>query len=100
MSERSDVAAEVAARLRRRGVLLDDRETDEELVTLLEAVEGFEREVERLGGDLMVDEPVAGHTPQPDDVAFVLPRREPQEKADAYAARIIDAAAALAQREE
>jgi hypothetical protein len=88
MSERDGVSAEVADRLRRRGVRLDGRETDEELVSLLEAVEAFEGEVERRGGDLMVDEPVDGRVVQPDDAAFVLPTRAPQESVASFTARV------------
>src|SRR5689334_1708024 len=98
MSEQSRVSAEVADRLRRRGITLDGRESAEDLVSLLEAVESFEREVERHGGDLMVDEPVGGRVEQPDDAAFVLPRRAPREGAAAFAQRVRDAAAALAGR--
>ncbi len=98
MSEPREVAAEVADRLRRRGIGLDGRETDDELVSLLEAVESFELEVERLGGDLMVDEPVRGGVVQPDDQAFVLPTRQRNEGITAYTARIRKAEAALADR--
>jgi len=98
MSERDGVSAEVVDRLRRRGVWLDGRETDEELVSLLEAVESFEGEVERLGGDLMVDEPVEGRVEQPDDAAFVLPSRTPHEAVASFTARVRRAGAALASR--
>ncbi|HJS43195.1 MAG TPA: hypothetical protein VJ755_06960 [Gemmatimonadales bacterium] len=43
-----------ADRLRRRGILVSDDERPEELADLLAAVEGFEKEVEARGGDLMV----------------------------------------------
>ena len=98
MTERDGVSAEVADRLRRRGVALDGGETDEELVSLLDAVESFEREVERRGGDLMVDEPVGDRVAQPDDAAFVLPRRAPHERVASFTARVREAEAALAGR--
>ena len=75
-------SGEVALRLYRRGVRLSGRETAEELVDLLDAVERFELTVERAGGDLLVDEAVRGARAPiaPDDPAFVLPvhaAREP-----------------------
>ena len=58
------------------------RKTSEELADLEEAVEQFERMVERGGGDLMVDEPVSGGSPiAPDEPDFVLPARKPSESA-------------------
>jgi hypothetical protein len=96
--ERSASEAEVADRLRRRGVALDGREADEALVTLLEAVEAFERVVEQRGGDLMVDEPVDREVSQPDNQAFVLPRRQAHETIDAFTARVREATASLAGR--
>jgi hypothetical protein len=90
--ERRAVANEIAGRLRSRGVHLTGRESDEQLVRLLEAVERFEATVERHGGDLMVDEPVdAGQPVEPDDRRFVLPRRRDQESVDAFVNRIADA---------
>ena len=46
--ERQRVSDEVSRKLRTRGVDLTGQETSEELVDLLEAVEQFERSVERL----------------------------------------------------
>ena len=91
--ERRSVETEVASRLRSRGVHLTGRETDEELVELLEAVERFERVVERHGGDLMVDEPIDGdRAREPDDRRFVLPRRRDAESVSAFIGRIAEAA--------
>jgi hypothetical protein len=92
-SERRQAAASVAMRLDRRGIWLSGHETSEELADLLDAVEQFERAVERSGGDLMVDEPVtADKRPiEPDDSAFVLPRREHGEGAARYVQRLIEA---------
>ena len=66
---------ETRARLRDRGVLVTGQESSEELVSLLEAVERFERAVEMRGGDFFVDEGPGGVTREPDDVHFVLPPR-------------------------
>ena len=86
--ERRGVELEVASRLRSRGVHLTGRETDEELVELLEAVERFERTVERRGGDLMVDEPNdSGRAREPDDPRFVLPPRGEGEGVRPYRRR-------------
>lgn len=90
--ERRSVESEVAFRLRSRGVRLVGRETDEQLVALLEAVERFERVVERHGGDLMVDEPIdSDRAREPDDQRFVLPRRRNGEAVDAFIVRIAEA---------
>lgn len=87
------VMQDAAERLRSRGVEIALDDDPEEVATLLEAVERFELEVERQGGDLMVD---SGPEPeQPDDPRFVLPRRHDGEGLDAFAARIDDATAGL-----
>ena len=92
--ERQRAADEIAERLRSRGVRLSGRETGEELVGLLDAVECFEQVVERRGGDLLVDEPIDGVPPiQPDDPAFVLPVRRAGESVAAFIGRIAVAAA-------
>jgi len=88
------VRDEVITRLTTRGVRTTAGDSSEDLVELLDAVEAFEETVERRGGDLMVDEPVApGKTPQPDDILFVLPTRQGNETAKAYLARIAEATA-------
>ena len=87
--ERRRVEGEVASRLRSRGIHLTGRETDEELIDLLEAVERFEGTVERHGGDLMVDEPIdSDQAREPDDRRFVLPRRRDGETVKAFVSRI------------
>jgi hypothetical protein len=88
-SEFQRVMLETADRLRQRGVLLTGKESGEELVSLLDAVEAFELAVERRGGDLMMDEPPEGETPQPDDVHFGLPRRREREAVSDYLVRIL-----------
>jgi hypothetical protein len=86
---------ETTDRLRARGAHLTGRETSEELVNLLEAVERFERAVESRGGDLFVDEGPGGITREPDDVHFVLPLRAPHESVGTYLARIESASRAV-----
>ena len=86
--ERSDVAAEVAGRLRHRGVVVSSGDPSEALADLLSAVERFEAAVEAHGGDLMVDDLKSS---RPDDRHFVLPRRAKIESVPAYIARIDEA---------
>ena len=85
-------AAEVADRLRRRGVAVTGSERSDDLADLLSAVERFEKAVEAHGGDLMVDDLKSS---QPDDRHFVLPRREHGEAVRAYITRIDAATTAL-----
>jgi hypothetical protein len=92
--ERAAAAAEVAGRLRERGVAVTGGEKPEELVDLLSAVERFEAAVEAHGGDLMMDDLKSS---KPDDPHFVLPRRARGEKMRAYIARIDAATARLRQ---
>lgn len=88
--ERRNVANEIESRLRNRGVHLTGRESDDDLVRVLEAVERFEKVVERAGGDLMVDEPVDGDAPiEPDDRRFVLPKRSSNESVDTFITRLV-----------
>src|SRR5439155_8883250 len=90
--QRSAAVAEVAARLRRRGIAVTGAEKPDELADLLSAVERFESAVEAHGGDLMVDDLKSS---RPDDRHFVLPRRAEAESARAYMVRIDEAALAL-----
>ena len=92
MSEQSDVAAEVADRLQRRGIDVTSTERSDDLADLLSAVEGFEAAVEAHGGDLMVDDL---RSARPDDEHFVLPRRSRNESIRGYIKRIDAATAGL-----
>ena len=90
--ERAAAVAEVAARLRSRGIAVTGAEGPEDLADLLSAVERFEAAVEAHGGDLMVDDLKSS---RPDDRHFVEPRREHGEPVRAYLGRIIEATAQL-----
>ncbi len=80
---------EIAARLRGAGIATTNHDSSDDLVRLLDAVEAFERTVERHGGDLMVDEPVGRGRPlQPDDRSFVLPQRRDGEAVAGFIERI------------
>lgn len=92
MSERGHVAAEIADRLRRRGIVLTGKEKPDELADLLSAVERFESAVEAHGGDLMVDDL---KSTRPDDRHFVLPRRGQAESVRDYIVKIDEATIAL-----
>jgi len=90
--ERAGVVAEVADRLRSRGVMVSSADAPDAVADLLSAVERFEAAVEAHGGDLMVDDLKSA---QPDDRHFVLPRRESGEAVRAYIVRIDTATSAL-----
>jgi hypothetical protein len=96
--ERQSVEAEVAARLRTRGVLLTGAETADEVADLLDAVDQFDAAVEAHGGDLFVDTPTAlnsDRVEQPDDVAYVLPTRAAHEAVASYITRVTAAVSRL-----
>jgi hypothetical protein len=86
--EQRTAAREAATRLRDRGIDVSGTEPLEDLALLLEAVEGFEAEVEAHGGDLMMDDLKSSG---PDDPHFVLPRRAPREPIRRYVARVGEA---------
>lgn len=97
--DRKRIGDEIALRLRHNGVKLTGKESSDELVDLEEAVESFERAVERAGGDLMVDEPVTSGKPiAPEDSSFVLPARSASEAVAAYIKRIHHAATQAGQK--
>ena len=89
---RATAAAEVADRLRRRGITVTGAERSDDLADLLSAVERFEKAVEAHGGDLMVDDL---KSVQPDNRHFVLPRRAHGEALRTYISRIDAATAGL-----
>lgn len=93
--ERAGVELEVAARLRSRGVDLTGNERPDEMADLLDAVDQFEAAVEAHGGDLFVDTPTTrdrAHVELPDNPAYVLPARAPDESVRSYIGRIGEAA--------
>ncbi len=90
--ERASAAAEVAARLRQRGIALTGAERSDDLADLLAAVERFEAAVEAHGGDLMVDDLKSS---RPDDRHFVVPRRAHGEAVRTYIGRIDEATVRL-----
>lgn len=90
--ERDRVTESVAATLRARGVELTGSENADQLADVLSAVEEFEAAVSEVGGDRMVNDP---RSSQPEDEAFVLPRRAADESPRQYADRVLRAAQRL-----
>lgn len=90
--ERDGAALELTGRIRQKGVLLTGRETSAQLDDLVTAIEHFEAAVVSRGGDLFINTPTSDPPENPD---FVVPQRVPGEDAEAYAARINEAAARL-----
>jgi hypothetical protein len=90
---RAGVAADVAARLRSRGLDVTGSENSEDLADLLSAVERFEAAVQAHGGDLMMDDL---NSSEPDDPHFVLPRQRGGETIRSYVGRIDEATDRLA----
>lgn len=90
--ERAAAGIEIAGRIRQKGVLLTGRETSGELDDVMTAIDRFEAAVVSRGGDLFVNTPFSD---QPESPAFVIPRRESGESAEAYASRINEAAQRL-----
>ena len=87
-TEITRVTGEIAGRLRARGVEVYDSDSAEDVVRILESLEGFEHAVEAAGGALMMDEPPANHRGEPDDPHFLLPTRAADESAGAYVQRL------------
>jgi hypothetical protein len=85
------VSVSVASTLSARGVELTGGESSEELVEMLDAVERFEAAVSEAGGDRMVNDP---DSTDPQEAAFVLPRRAVDESPYEYADRVMLAARA------
>ncbi|HJQ10009.1 MAG TPA: hypothetical protein VJ840_03185 [Gemmatimonadaceae bacterium] len=90
--ERDSAAQEISGRISQRGVLLTGRETSSQLDDLSTAIDRFEAAVVARGGDLFINTPSSDPPENPD---FVIPRRVSGEDAEAYAARINEAAARL-----
>jgi hypothetical protein len=94
ISEITRVTQEIAGKLRARGIDVLDSDSPEDVVQMLEALEGFETAVEGAGGDLMMDEPPSNQRGEPDDPHFLLPKRKDDESAAAYLDRLTAATVA------
>ena len=91
-ADQQRAAESIAGWLTERDIMLTGDESDDQLVTLLDAVESFERAVAERGGDSMTN---ALDSADPDFDAYVLPRRRDDERADAYIDRVRKATEAL-----
>ena len=83
--QRQHIRDELEAWLRHRYVPLFGTETDEEVLSIVNALERFEAAVVAAGGDLMVDSPESS---EPEHPEYVIPRRRDDEAVDAYVARV------------
>lgn len=83
--QRKHIRDELEAWLRHRYVPLFGTESDEEVLSIVNALERFEAAVVAAGGDLMVDSPESS---EPENPEYVIPRRRDDEAADAYVARV------------
>jgi hypothetical protein len=90
--ERRHTRDELEARLRERRIPLSGDESDEDVLLIVNAMETFEARLAQLGEDSFVNTPESS---QPDDKSLVLPHRNDDEGASAYAARIVAAAERL-----
>ncbi len=84
-TEQHNARLEAEYRLNERGIEIAQDDSDEEVADTLEAIERFEAAVEAKGGDLFVNR--IGSS-EPEDPAFVPPRRKPGESAADYWQRI------------
>jgi hypothetical protein len=90
--ERRAARDEMESRLRERRIALAGDESDEDVLLIVNAVESFEGRLAQLGADSFVNTPESS---EPDDERLVLPKRNGDETAAAYAARIVAAAERL-----
>jgi hypothetical protein len=95
VEEQRNARQEAEFRLASRGISTAPEDADDEVADILDTVERFEQEVERQGGDLMVNRIGVA---EPQDPAFVPPVRAPGEAAGSYLRRLEDAIAVLQER--
>lgn len=93
--ERARVHDEVADTLRGRGVELTGTESDDQLATLLSALERFESAVEARGGDRMINDRMRS---EQENQIFVIPERSVDESVEGYTQRLTRAAEQLMNR--
>jgi hypothetical protein len=83
--QRRHIRDELEAWLRHRYVPLFGAESDEEVLSIVNAIERFEAAVMAAGGDLMIDSPESS---EPEHAEFVVPKRRDDETPDSYVARV------------
>ena len=95
LEEQRKAREESETRLAGRGIEVRPDDSYDDVAELQDAVERFEQEVQRLGGDLMVNQ--LGSS-QPEDPAFVPPARAAGESIGSYLRRLEDGIKALTDR--
>ena len=95
LEEQRRAREESEARLANRGIKVRPDDSYDDVAELQDTVERFEQEVQRLGGDLMVNH--LGSS-RPEDPAFVPPARDPDESIGSYLRRLEDAITVLVDR--
>ena len=95
LEEQRKAREESESRLADRGIEVRPDDSYDDVAELQDTIERFEQEVERLGGDLMVNH--LGSS-QPEDSAFVPPARDPGESIGSYLRRLEDAITVLIDR--
>lgn len=93
--EQQRAREESEARLASRGIEVRPDDSYDDIADLQDTVERFEAEVQRQGGDLMVNH--LGSS-QPEDPAFVPPAREAGESIGSYLRRMEGAIEVLTDR--
>jgi broad specificity phosphatase PhoE len=93
--EQGKAREESETRLADRGIEVHPDDNYDDVADLQDTIERFEAEVQRQGGDLMVNH--IG-TERPEDPDFVPPPRESGESIPAYLRRLEDALARLTAR--
>ena len=93
--EQAKARQESEAWLTDRGITVRPDDGYDDVVELQDTLERFEQEVQRLGGDLMVNHRGSS---QPEDSAFVPPARDPGEDIGTYLRRLEDAISVLVDR--
>lgn len=88
VEEQNRARQEAVDRLRDRGIPVYSHDDDVGVADVLDAVERFESVVEARGGDLFVNR-IGSKEPQ--NPAFVLPVRRPDENVAEYRSRVIEA---------
>ena len=90
--EREAAATEISGRILQKGINVSADEDPGLLADLLSSIERFENAVINRGGDPMVNMP---DSTDPQDPAFVLPRRRDDESISTYIGHIDEATAML-----
>ena len=83
--ERRAAAAEIAGRIRIKGIRIHGTESSAELDDILTAIDEFESAVMARGGDLMNNSP---ESTDPETPEYVIPQRKVGESAGDYVQRL------------